>query len=118
MRTASAKAKGRSTQKAAASLIKAVFELEDGDIESRPMGSGGVDLMMSPKARKTLPLSVEVKHTKKHPGYAEYQQAKANTKPNTIPAIIWQPHGKGEHCMMITMDLHEFLTLWRSRTDV
>jgi hypothetical protein len=116
VKTSSAKNKGRSTQKAAAKLIREIFGLEDGDVESRPMGSKGTDLMMSPRARKAIPLSVECKHTKKHPGHAEYLQAKANTKPDTIPAIVWQPHGKGESCMLITMDLHEFLILWKVRT--
>jgi len=117
MKTASAKAKGRSTQKFVASELGRIFELEEGDVESRPMGSGGVDIMLSPAAKRKFPFSVECKHTRKHPGHAEYKQAKANAKKDTTPAVVWQPHGKGTDCTMITMNFQEFLALWKEKTN-
>ena len=112
MKTASCKAKGRSTQKFVCSTLIAMLGLEEGDVESRSSGAVGVDIMMSPKARNKLPLSIECKHTRKHPSYQEYKQSLANTKPDTIPAIVWQPHGRKEIDSMITMKFTEFVELW------
>lgn len=111
MKTASAKAKGRSTQKKVAELLTEYLELEEGDVESRPMGSGGIDVMMSAAARKKLPLSIECKHTKKHPSSAEMRQAEKNRAENTKAALVWQPHGSRQ--LMITMDVYDFLLLWK-----
>jgi hypothetical protein len=118
MKTASAKAKGRVTQKKVASKITEYLGLEEGDVVSRPMGSGGIDIMMSPKAKKRLPLSIECKHTKKHPSTKEMDQAERNRAECTKAAIAWQPHGSGQ--ILITMDIDDFLIIWneRARTDV
>lgn len=39
-------------------------ELEDGDIESNPMGNSGADLIFSPRAQAMIPYNVEVKRKK------------------------------------------------------
>ena len=58
IKTQSAKAKGRNLQKHVRDRILAVFPwLKEGDVESRSMGSAGVDVMMSPLARRALPLN-------------------------------------------------------------
>lgn len=56
MNTAGAKAKGRlGQQEVAAKLVsKAELKLQDGDITSRPMGSQGEDLIVSPWALKMV----------------------------------------------------------------
>jgi hypothetical protein len=45
-------------------LLKHFPELEEDDIYSRPMGSQGEDLMLSPRARALLPFNIEVKYGK------------------------------------------------------
>jgi len=67
MLTSSAKGKGRLLQQHVCAIIRKVFDLPETDVVSRPMGSAGVDTMMSDRALKELPLSIECKNTKKFP---------------------------------------------------
>lgn len=62
MRPASAKAKGRKFQQAIAADIRRTFLLDSADAVSRPMGSGGDDIMLSAAARARFPFAVECKH--------------------------------------------------------
>ncbi|UZK69572.1 hypothetical protein OKW76_00335 [Sphingomonas sp. S1-29] len=58
----SAKAKGRSAQQWVRDAILARFPmLEAGDVVSTQMGAGGVDIVLSPKAKRLIPVSIEVK---------------------------------------------------------
>ncbi len=113
MKTRSAKDKGRKLQKHVAEELSEVFELEDGDVESRPMGSGGVDIMMSPLAKSKIPVSIECKHTKKAATLAELKQARNNCKEGTTACVVWQPHGARQTETMITFNLREFLEMWK-----
>lgn len=117
MKTASAKAKGRELQKHIASSIEATFSLEDGDAVSRPMGSGGVDILLSPAARKKFPFSVEAKNWKKSPGHAELMQSYANAYPETLPALVHKPKGKGMKETLITFRLEDFMNFWKEKTN-
>ena len=74
------KAKGRKAQQAVAKIIaeyfmKEQYELEYDDVVSRPMGSPGTDLILSPKAQKILPFDVEVKSGKSFNLVRAVQQA-------------------------------------------
>ena len=112
IKTSSAKAKGRELQKHVVARVKEVFPwLKGDDVVSRPMGSGGSDLILSPYAIKTLPISFECKKTKKTPSRGELDQSTANVYEDTIPCVVWCPHGKGHNKSMIMFDLDEFL-LW------
>jgi hypothetical protein len=114
MKTASCKAKGRKHQQAAAKILIKYLELEEADIVSRSMGSAGEDLLMSPLARKKLPLSLECKSTKSFPSLAALEQARYNAKGNT-PAVIWKPPGKSEDESIIYFNIHEFMKLWKNK---
>jgi hypothetical protein len=112
MKPSSAKAKGRVLQQHVSRRIVESFpELATDDVVSRPMGSGGVDLMMSPLAQKKFPISVECKNTKAEPSTAALEQATYNCYPNTFPAVAWKPKGKGLPDTMIMMYLDDFLKL-------
>lgn len=114
LKTSSAKAKGRKHQQNIRDAIMRAFpHLQEGDIESRSMGSGGVDLMFSPLARKTLPISIEAKKTKKTPARAEIGQAQANAYEGTIGAVVWSPHGTGPGKELIMFDFNEFLDWYK-----
>ena len=69
MKTSSAKAKGREFQKVVRDklrLIGAKYMLVDEDIESRPMGQNGTDIILSPAARTVFGnLQVECKKVEK-----------------------------------------------------
>jgi len=95
MKTSSAKSKGRNFEKALVEILYEEFpDLEEGDVEWRSMGSAGIDLILSPKARKLFPISVEAKNTKIKPGPAAMEQAKANIYDDTIAVVAWKPPRK------------------------
>lgn len=80
MKTSSAKQKGRKFQQYIRDLVRSTFELEDADVESRSMGAGGEDVMLSPKARSHFPYSVECKCVEKLNVWGAYDQAVENCK--------------------------------------
>ena len=114
IRPQSAKAKGRKWQQEVAKLLTEKFDLQEGDVVSRPMGSGGVDLMMSPAARKAFPVSPECKKTAADPGHAALDQAKHNALKGTIGAVVWQTTGEGGTKGEIRFDLVEFIDWYKT----
>lgn len=111
MKTSSCKAKGRIWQQAVAAAVRAKFELHEDDVVSRPMGSPGADLMLSPKAQSVLGVTFECKKTTAEPTLAALKQAKANAYPGTIGVVAWQPRGVGGANGVVTLDLQDFLEL-------
>jgi hypothetical protein len=110
IKTQSAKGKGRRLQNFVRDLIIEKFPwLGEGDVDSCSMGSSGVDIPLSPLGRRTLPMSIECKKTKKTPSRGELDQSRANAYGMTIPAVVWCPHGCGHKKSMIMFDLDEFL---------
>jgi hypothetical protein len=84
----SRKAKGRKLQNHVRNKLTEIFGLEEGDVESRPMGSSGTDLMLSAKARKRIGISFECKNTVGTPSRAQLEQSQANKVPNTVLDIL------------------------------
>lgn len=113
MKTASAKAKGRNLQNYVRDAILATFpnELKDGDVESRSMGAGGVDILLSHAARWYVPLSIECKATVGTPSRAELAQSRANALQGTVPCVVWKPKGAGPDKSLIMFEFSEFLAL-------
>ena len=63
--TRATKAKGRGGQQEVRDKLLETFpEFEPDDIKSTTMGDTGEDIQLSPLARKTLPISIEVKRRK------------------------------------------------------
>lgn len=118
IKTSSAKNKGRRHQQAIRDFLFKRFPwLGEGDLESTSMGAGGVDIKMSPLARRTLPLSIEAKATKKTPTLAEMKQARENAYKGTTAAVVWSPHGSGPDKALIMFDLQEFLDFYDKIAD-
>ena len=109
IKTSSCKAKGRKWQQNVAAFLTKKFNLDEGDIVSRPMGSGGADLMMSPAARRAFPITVECKKTASDPGRSAMKQAQYNALKGTIGAVVWQTTGEGGTKGEIRFDLEEFI---------
>lgn len=85
----SRKAKGRRLQNWVRDLLYSLApKLEDGDVESRSMGAGGEDVLLSPAARKIFPVSIECKNLARFAGYAPYKQAKDNAKTGHEPIVV------------------------------
>ena len=80
MKTASAKAKGRKLQQWFAQLLVESLGLDEEDIESRPMGSQGEDIIMGKQTRQIFPYSVECKNQEAVNVWKAYEQATENCK--------------------------------------
>ncbi len=80
---------GREGQKKVRDLLLNYFtELEPDDIYSRPSGSPGEDLMLSPKARKCLPFDIEIKYGKQCNLIRANQQAEQECRGKHTPLSI------------------------------
>ena len=80
MKTSSAKAKGRKLQQWFANLLVEKLNLDEEDIESRPMGSQGEDIILGKQSRQIFPYSVECKNQEKVNVWEAYAQAEQNCK--------------------------------------
>lgn len=109
----SAKSKGRILQQRIAAMLTEIFDLEEGDLVSRPMGSGGADLMASPAARKKFPATVECKNTKKVPAMDEIRQASYNAFKDTLPLVAWKPPRVLYDDTLVVMRLKDFAEWWK-----
>ena len=79
MKTSSAKAKGRNLQKWVVSKLIEHLQLDEEDLESRPMGSSGEDIIMGKLSRQRFPYSVECKNQEKVNVWSAYEQAESNS---------------------------------------
>lgn len=104
-------------QHVAARIVDSFEELEEDDVQSRPMGSGGVDLMMSPLAQRTCPISVECKNTRGNPSLAQVKQATSNAYKDTLPVVAWKPHGAKYEETLVICRLEDLLAFFRARQE-
>ena len=87
MRTQSKKAKGRRLQLWVRDLLIEKLEVHPEDIESRSMGAGGEDLIMSRSAREKFPYSIECKNQESLNIWKSYEQAQQNSG-NYEPIVV------------------------------
>tara|TARA_A200000159_G_C7338509_1_gene346140 strand:+ start:9381 stop:9734 length:354 start_codon:yes stop_codon:yes gene_type:complete len=80
MKTQSAKAKGRKLQKWVVDKLVEILKLDPEDIESRPMGSQGEDVIMGKQSREKFPFSIECKNQEALNIWKAYEQAEENCK--------------------------------------
>ena len=113
MKTQSAKAKGRRLQQWVRDILTKAFFLEEGDLESRSMGAGGEDIMMSPLARRKIPYSIECKNTEKINVRKAYEQAKASCK-QYEPLLVIK---KNNTQPLILVDAEHFVKLIQHEKD-
>ena len=79
MKTSSAKAKGRRLQQKFMQLLIEKLDIDPEDIESRSMGAGGEDLIMSKAARNKFPYSIECKNQERLNIWTAWEQANNNS---------------------------------------
>lgn len=101
-KTAQGKQKGRSAQKEVAKILQEFSGLEPDDIVSRPMGSKGEDLMLSPAARKIFPWDIEVKHHKAIAMSKWVQQAM--NRSDYEPVVIFRQNHQKEWYATVRLD--------------
>lgn len=107
------KSLGREGQKIVKDKFLALFpDLEPDDIYSRPMGSPGEDLMLSPKARKLIPFDIEVKYSLRPSPLAAVEQAAAEGRSGYPPlAILGKRVLRKETQWYACLHLDDFLRL-------
>ena len=109
MKPQSAKAKGRNLQKLVRDLLLELNpELEADDVQSRSMGAGGEDIMLSPAARKRIPFQIECKNQKQVTVYKWYDQAVEHGK---YPALLVIKQNHREP--LVILDASLFLKILR-----
>jgi hypothetical protein len=102
-----AKIKGREFERMVIQAICEVTGLEYGkDIRRRYSGEEGDDsIILSRKAMKIFPFSIESKNRKAWSVYKWWEQAKGNTPEDCMTALVMHKHGSNENLVMIDFDV-------------
>ena len=87
MKTSSAKAKGRKLQQWFARLLIDKLGFDEEDLESRPMGSQGEDIILGKQSREKFPYSIECKNQESVNIWKSYEQAQENSG-NYEPIVV------------------------------
>jgi len=107
MKTSSAKAKGRKLQQWFANVLVETLGLDQEDIESRPMGSQGEDIILGKQSRQLFPFSVECKNQEAVNVWKAYEQASENYKGYEPLVVIKRNRTKP----LVVMDAQKFVEL-------
>ena len=113
MKTSSAKAKGRRLQQKFMQLLIEKLEIDPEDIESRSMGAGGEDLIMSKAARNKFPYSIECKNQEKLNIWSAWDQANAN-KGIYEPLVVIKKNGVRP---LVVLDAESFLDMIKEKSN-
>ena len=113
MKIQSGKAKGRRLQQWVRDLLIEKLDIHPEDIESRPMGSGGEDLIMARAARERFPYSIECKNAETGNVWKHMEQAKANSKEYT-PIVVMKKNGQKP---LVVIDAEAFVQLAEINID-
>ena len=103
----SAKAKGRRLQQWFRDLLINKLDIHPDDIESRSMGAGWEDLIMSRAARKKFPYSIECKNQEKINIWKSYFQAQENSNAHEPIVVI----KRNNHKPLLLDDSEHFINL-------
>ena len=114
MKTSSAKAKGRKLQQWTRDRLIESLSIHPEDIESRSMGAGGEDLIMSRVARSAFPYSIECKNQEKLNIWSAYEQASENAGEYTPLVVLKRNNSKP----LVLVDAETFIDLHKGRTQV
>ena len=114
MKSRSCKSKGRRLVMVLRKAVLAAFpHLHPDDIQPVPTSVGGIDLKLSPAARKCWPWSTECKNVEKLNIWAAIQQAEANADGHA-PAVVLSRNRMTQPWVAIPLDamvnlLHELM---------
>ena len=109
MKPQSAKAKGRNLQKWFVEKLVEFLKLDEEDLESRPMGSQGEDIIMGKQSTQIFPYSVECKNQEKLNVWDAYNQACENSG-DYEPIVVMKKNGKKP---LVVIDAERFLDVLR-----
>ena len=111
MKPQSAKAKGRALQKWFVNLLVDKLDLDANDLESRPMGSGGEDIIMGVQSRAVFPMSIECKNQEAVNVWKSYEQCQTNAKDYEPCLVIKRNRSKP----LVVVDAEYFVELFNER---
>lgn len=113
MRTSSAKAKGRRLQDEVRDAIRKAFpDLEPDDVLCAIMGQSGMDIKLSPAARKKFPYAVECKNVEKLNIWGALKQAKENTPAGQTTLLAFT---RNRTDTFVALPLSDFMSLVESK---
>jgi len=107
MKTSSAKAKGRKLQQWFANVLVETLGLDSEDLESRPMGSQGEDIILGKQSRDVFPFSIECKNQEAVNVWKAYEQASENCK-GYEPFVVIK---RNRHKPLVVIDAEKFVQL-------
>lgn len=113
MKTSSAKAKGRKLQQWFANLLVEKLGVDAEDLESRPMGSQGEDIIMGKQTREIFPYSIECKNQEAVNVWKAYEQATENCKGYEPLVVIKRNRTKP----LVLVDAEYFVKLHNKTKD-
>ena len=107
MKTSSAKAKGRRLHQWVAKMLVEHLGVDEEDLESRPMGSSGEDIIMGKLTRQKFPYSIECKNQEAVNVWKAYEQAESNCK-GYEPLVVIK---RNQHKPLVVVDAEYFVRL-------
>ena len=107
MNPKSVKAKGRVLQNIVRDRLHKVFPRLSKDIASQTMGMKGMDIVLTPRARKTIPYAFECKNVERFDLWKTWIQAEDNAE-DLDPVVVVK---KNREKPKVVIDLELFLKL-------
>lgn len=104
----SRKSKGRRLQIFVAKTIRELFKLEDRDAVSAPASVPGEDIILTERAKKLFPYSVECKNQEKVNIWEAIAQAERNAREGRTPIVVFSRNNAPTY---VAIDFHKFLEL-------
>lgn len=108
MKSRSAKNKGVRLQNTTRdAILKAFPTLEPDDVRTATMGAGGEDILLSPAARRCVPLSIECKNQERLNIWSALEQAERGQYPG---AVVFKRNRSKTYVALELNALLEFLS--------
>lgn len=77
----------------------------EGDIQARMMGGSGVDIMLSPAAKKVIPFDIEAKRQEKLNLWESLKQTEKNTGKDRMSLLVFKRNHTDVYCTLKFDDL-------------
>ena len=117
MKTRSAKNKGKRLQNTVRNLLVEKYSeiLESGDIKSTTMGESGIDVQLSPAARKLFPWGIECKNQEAISIWKCLKQAEIAADDEDLKPLLVFKRNKSK--IYAVLELQDFLDLLNGKKE-
>ena len=110
MNTKSVKAKGRVLQNLVRDKLHKLFPKLSEDISSQTMGMKGMDIVLTPRARKQIPYAFECKNVERLQIWKAIEQCEGNNPDYSNIAVVFKKNRKDPY---VAISLDVFIELIR-----